>query len=279
MQKNIPLFIAFEGIDAAGKDTLLNMLLPLFFDENLHSTVFISKGQEVLRTREPTTKSKYSQQIQDFLNGKQLNNINDIQTLCLKDRLEHSQEIKAALAKKQIILCSRYDLSTYAYFNSEATLANNSQATAFKNYDDIYKQHNYNKEGGAIIPDITFFFDLNEEVAFKRLIQRNYGDLLSKKAIDIIVKEKISIELLQRFEKILLNKETLKKLKHLLKSVDIFETLTTMKKVRENYQTVIQFLKEQDNRNIQIINGNQEKHNILKNIEIIIKDYISKHYE
>ena len=61
------LLIAFEGIDGAGKDTFLNAILPGFYTEG--HALYLSKHQEVVRTKEPTYYTAEGKRLVDFFRG------------------------------------------------------------------------------------------------------------------------------------------------------------------------------------------------------------------
>ena len=56
-----------------------------------------------------------------------------------------------------MVLCSRYDVSTYAYQGSAGT------------WHDMYKRHGYGNKGGVIIPSVTVFLDVTAERAMRRI--------------------------------------------------------------------------------------------------------------
>ena len=168
-----PLFLTFEGIDGSGKDTVINSLFPLFYDESklLSSPILMNKFQNVLRTREPTLNTAAGQKIIKQLHDKTLlrQPKKQILNIYLADRKQHSQELKKYLEQKTTILCSRYDLSTYAY-QGEAKKKKEDDIS----FTEIFNSHDYNSS--TLVPNLTFYYDLSAEQALKRIHSRNYSD-------------------------------------------------------------------------------------------------------
>ena len=163
MPQRPPQFIALEGLDGSGKDTVLAGLFPLFFDDTLKSPLYISKYHDVLRTREPTTNSRAGRSIRKKLEDGSLANrpVAEVTSLYIEDRIEHSKKIRIFLNQGCTVLSSRYDLSTYAY-----------QTAMGEHFDRIYEKHRYGEESGALIPDTTLFFQLDADEAWNRIEKR-----------------------------------------------------------------------------------------------------------
>ncbi len=212
--------IVFEGIDACGKDTLINELFPLFFSEKL--PLLISKYQEILKTREPTFQTNSGKKLIHFLNSKPLKKnqkkkrINDY----INDRIRHSLFIKTFLKRNGIVLCSRYDLSTYAYQGLQEDF-----------FEKIYKKHRYFSKKGTHIPNVTFFLKINPEQAYKRIKQRSHPK-------------------------------------------EVFDNLASLKEISKRYLKSIEFLRQKDARHIQVLNANQSKEKLIKQVIIYLKKMI-----
>jgi len=157
MNKN--LFIAFEGVDGCGKDTQLNNLVEILREENSPIS-FGNKYNTIWTTREPTKITKSGVEIAKLIRNREVGG-DEATKYFIKDRCEHSKIIKGILEHSHV-LSSRYDFSTFLY-----------QTTQGQDFNEIYKMHKYNEKDGALIPDLTLVFNLPEEVAFKRLSQRN----------------------------------------------------------------------------------------------------------
>lgn len=150
-----PLFITFEGIDGAGKDTQLHRLAELIRE----GKPFGSKYANIWITREPTKMTQAGTTISHLIRQRQVSAEEAIKYY-VDDRKEHTQYIKKIL-KHSYVLCSRYDLSTLSY-----------QMTQGANFEDLYKIHEFGKDKGCIIPDITLVFDVPVSVALERISSR-----------------------------------------------------------------------------------------------------------
>ena len=156
MSKNY--FIAFEGIDGCGKDTQLHKLVEAIKEDDGHP--FGNKYSNIWVTREPTKITKSGIQISNLIRERDVSG-EEATELFVQDRIEHSKIIGDVI-KHSHILTSRYDLSTLSY-----------QMTQGIDFDFIYNLHNYGKDTGAIIPDLTIVFDLPVDIAIQRTNSRN----------------------------------------------------------------------------------------------------------
>lgn len=121
-------FILFEGLDGCGKTTIIHEL----------AKVFRKKNMSVFETQEPTKNIEKK-----------------ISFNFISDRVEHSKEIKKQINDNKIVLCNRYDISTYLYQKD--------------NLFDIYVWHNAKK---LIYPKYTFILDIPPEIAISRINSR-----------------------------------------------------------------------------------------------------------
>ncbi len=161
-------FIVLEGIDGAGKDTLLENLLMELKKSNLSnedSESWLSFDNHL--TFEPN-ESIYADKIKEYLANKtERVGARDNELLAgwfILDRKEHTKRIKEKLTQRNVF-CNRYDLSTYAYQAENGNLLND--------FAKIYELHQYGQEGGCLIPEVTFFLDLNVNVALERIEARS----------------------------------------------------------------------------------------------------------
>lgn len=142
------LFITFEGIDGCGKTTQLNLL----------KDYLISKGRDVILTREPGGKG-LGEKIREIL----LNYDGEVSSqseafLFLADRAQNIDVIvKPAIEEGKVVLCDRHIDSTIAYQGygrgvdiERLQLLNNIATSDFK-------------------PDLTFVFDIDVETALSRV--------------------------------------------------------------------------------------------------------------
>ena len=167
-------FIVLEGIDGSGKDALIGALLAKIkkirslnenSKENSKSWLLLDNHS----TFEPNN-SPYASKIRHYLVNEETNKDNKLlMKWFIADRKWHMQEIKAKLANENVF-CIRYDLSTYAYQSENRDL--------LSSFTEIYASHQYYSEGycsegGCLIPDVTFFLDLDIDLALERIKQRN----------------------------------------------------------------------------------------------------------
>lgn len=146
------LFITFEGVEGAGKTTLIKKLVAFFAE----------KQRDVFLTREPGGSEL----------GKKLRSIilNADEKICpsaelflfLADRSQHVEEcIKPALKAGKIVLCDRFIDSTIAY-------------QGYGRGMDIAQLTNFNTVAtGGLEPHLTFLLDLLPERGLKRAKERN----------------------------------------------------------------------------------------------------------
>lgn len=150
--KQTGLFISLEGIEGAGKTTLMQKML----------AYFQSRGKEVLLTREPGGSELGKKLRSIILNAEEKICPASELFLFLADRAEHVQTcIKPALAQGKIVLCDRFIDSTVAY-------------QGYGRGMDIAELEMLNKLAtGGIKPDLTLILDLEPEVGLARANARN----------------------------------------------------------------------------------------------------------
>jgi dTMP kinase len=141
-------FIAFEGIDGAGKSTLIKSI----------NEKYLAEGIATHLTAEPT-KNYIGTYIREILTGKREGDEKTIASLFLADRIDHITHseygILHILEKGIHVLCDRYYLSSYAYHvpyvSMDWVIAANSICAAICR------------------PDMTFYIDIPVEESMKRL--------------------------------------------------------------------------------------------------------------
>ncbi len=145
------MFITFEGIDASGKTTQVDLL----------ETELKESGARVLRTRQPggTQIGQIIRQI--LLNPDHTQLVAEAEVLLyMADRIQHIKEvILPALDDGQIVLCDRYHDATLAYQGGGRQL----DLSWLKPIQDKH----------LITPDMTFWFDISVEDSQERLQKRN----------------------------------------------------------------------------------------------------------
>jgi dTMP kinase len=165
------LFIAFEGIDGAGKSSLIKKIEGKFETINAKTHV----------TAEPT-KNYIGIHIREILNGEREGDEKTIASLFLADRIDHLTHREYGILSKlnhgEVVLCDRYYLSSYAYHVPHVTLdwviAANSICSALKR------------------ADITFFIDISVKESLRRLAA-------SGKSLDKFENEKRIMEVKENY--------------------------------------------------------------------------------
>ena len=148
-------FITFEGIEGAGKSTLIEFI----------EKFLLEKGCRVIKTREPGG-TKIGEQIREIL----LNNKNYIEDdaellLMFAARAQHIKEvIFPALESKHIVLCDRFTDASYAYQGGGRGI----EASRI-NLLEKWVQ-------GDLTPDLTMLLDLDVNVGMKRTVNRGKTD-------------------------------------------------------------------------------------------------------
>ncbi len=146
------ILIVFEGIDGTGKSTQLDLL----------AKSLKSQGHSVITTREPTN-GTYGQKIRSLYENRGDVTKEEELELFLQDRREHVRTLlEPGLAKKNIILCDRYFLSTIAY-----------QGAAGFDIIDIAKKNYF-----APKPNLAILFEMSPKVSIDRITNRR-GDTLN----------------------------------------------------------------------------------------------------
>lgn len=146
------MFITIEGIEGAGKTSLLPGL----------AEYFRASGRSVLTTREPGGSSLGRHLREYLLNPAEHPNEEAELFLFLADRAQHVAEvIRPALDRGQVVLCDRYADSTIAYqgdgrgLDHSTLIRLNALAT------------------GNLWPDRTFVLDMDVESALLRACKRD----------------------------------------------------------------------------------------------------------
>ncbi len=142
------LFITFEGADGCGKTTQIELLKEYLDKKNIGNIL----------TREPGG-SDLGVHLRKILLHYEAPVSNVAETfLYLADRAQHIEyKIKPALEEGKVVLCDRHTDSTLAYqgYGRE------------QNLDEIKHLNKIATQG--LVPDLTIVFDVETEVAQKRL--------------------------------------------------------------------------------------------------------------
>lgn len=150
------LFVTIEGIEGAGKSTLIDGL----------ATALRSQNNNVITTREPGG-TRLGKSIRELLLAQSDTKIDPRAELLLfaADRAQHIQElILPALTSGAIVICDRFTDSTLAYQGSGRGLDSNL----------LTQICNVATEG--LLPQLTFLLDLDPEIGLTRAKTRAAGN-------------------------------------------------------------------------------------------------------
>lgn len=143
-------FIVFEGGDKSGKSTQIE----------LARKYLLALGKKVLLTREPGGQgSVIAEKIRDIILDKSHQNMDKRSELLLflASRAQHVIEVvKPALEQGRVVLCDRFDGSTFAYQGA----ARNIDAQTIQFMNDWAKY--------GLEPDLVLYLDISPEEAEER---------------------------------------------------------------------------------------------------------------
>jgi len=172
--------ITFEGIEACGKSTQINLLYNYLKKNNV----------KCIKTREPGG-TKLAEKIRSLI-IRDLKNNEDILTellLLFAARSNHFKKIKSYLNKGYIVLCDRYIDSTYAYQYYE-------QGQSLKFINSIQK-----KIDEGLSPKITFLLDIPPKISKQRINLRKKIDRFDMYNINKLSKLRKSFDKLSKKHK------------------------------------------------------------------------------
>jgi len=153
------MFIAVDGIDGAGKTTLVRQLADLLAP--LHP----------LCTKEPTDNSKWGQKLRSAATEGRLPRDKELEYFHL-DRIHHLEnEIKPALDAGRLVITDRYVDSTLAF-----------QAQTAEEADEMYEK----MVGEILVPDITFILRCPVEKGLSRVRSRDGENLTHYENEDVL---------------------------------------------------------------------------------------------
>lgn len=157
-------FISIEGPDGSGKSTQIKLM----------KDYFINKGFKVIETREPGGTS-ISEKIRDIILDTQNTQMSPIAEALLyaasRAQLVH-EIIKPSIYEGKVVICDRYVDSSIVYQG----IARGIGVDVVSAINDIAIQ--------GIMPDLTFLFDIDPEVALSRKITSTVADRLELEALD-----------------------------------------------------------------------------------------------
>ncbi len=161
---NRGLFVTVEGTDGSGKTTQITKMRE-------HLT---SMGCEVLLTREPGG-TRISENIRSIILDPEYTEMSDTAELLLYSAARAQlveQVIRPAIEKNVTVICDRYVDSFYAYQGFGRGIA----------LDRLENVTNIAISG--LMPDITFFLDLDPEIGLKRRMESTGSDRIENELMD-----------------------------------------------------------------------------------------------
>jgi dTMP kinase len=157
------LFITLEGGDGAGKTTQINNI----------EQFFTEKGYSVMRTREPGG-TRISEKLRDILLDRENSEMSPVTEMLIyaAARAQHvNEKILPALGRGEVVICDRFVDSSVAYQGYGRELG------------DMVAGVNSNATGG-LIPDITFWLDIDPEAGRARASKAGELDRLELEKSD-----------------------------------------------------------------------------------------------
>lgn len=150
---NNPKFITFEGGEGSGKSTQSRKLYEYL----------VLKGIKVIHTRE-VGGTKEAEEIRNLLIHQHLYHVSELM-LVMAARYEHINKlIVPALRDGYTVICDRFVDSTACY-----------QAGDNLTIEDIFDLHNKlmraSDDHRVVMPDVTFFMDVEPQIGIKRSFQ------------------------------------------------------------------------------------------------------------
>lgn len=158
------LFITVEGTDGSGKTTQIGFM----------NDYFKNAGHEVLLTREPGG-TRISEKVRSLILEPDYTEMANITEFLLysaaRAQLVH-EVIRPSLEKGMIVVCDRYVDSSFAYQGYGRGL----DLKVLENISDFAI--------GGLLPDITFFFDLDPETALNRRLASTLSDRIENERLE-----------------------------------------------------------------------------------------------
>ncbi len=158
------LFITVEGTDGSGKTTQIKLM-----EQFLNDT-----GIDVVLSREPGG-TEISEMIRDLILDPRNSDISPLTEMMLyaAARAQHvSQVIRPALENGKYVICDRFVDSSYAYQGC-------GRGVDLKTVADVNRA-----AVDGVVPDITFFLDLDPRLAIERRIKSTGADRIEQEKMD-----------------------------------------------------------------------------------------------
>ncbi|HIF51067.1 MAG TPA: dTMP kinase [Thiotrichaceae bacterium] len=150
------LFITLEGVEGAGKSTLMSYV----------AEILSNSGKDVLQTREPGG-TKTGEQIRNILLNRNNITVTDDTELLLMfaARAQHISEIiLPALSSGKVVLCDRFTDASYAYQGGGRGI----ETSRIETLEEWVQQ--------GLKPNLTLLFDLDVETGLRRAGNRSEAD-------------------------------------------------------------------------------------------------------
>jgi dTMP kinase len=173
------LFVTLEGVEGAGKSTLMSYI----------AEIFSEAGNDVIQTREPGG-TKTGEQIRNILLDSNNINVTDDTELLLMfaARSQHiSEVICPALSLGKVVICDRFTDASYAYQGGGRGI----DVSRIQVLEDWVQK--------GLKPNLTLLFDLDVETGLRRAGKRSEADRFEQEEIGFF--ERIRACYLERAEK------------------------------------------------------------------------------
>jgi dTMP kinase len=160
------LFISFEGIDGAGKSTHIDRVAQLFRQA----------GRAVVLTREPGG-TPLSEKLRELVLHEPMDALTEA-LLMFAARREHLvQVIEPALARGDVVLCDRFTDATFAYQGG-------GRGFDWQVLAQLERMVQALPDGALRQPKLTVWFDLDPQIAAKRLASARVPDKFESQPAD-----------------------------------------------------------------------------------------------
>ena len=158
-------FITFEGIDGAGKSSHIEPL----------ATALRAGGERVVCTREPGG-TALAEKLRELVLHESMGGVTET-LLVFAARRDHVERVVApALERGDTVLCDRFTDATFAYqgYGRGQSLETLATLEAWVH--------------GSLRPDLTFWFDIDPELAAKRRAQARAADRFEAEDVAFFVR-------------------------------------------------------------------------------------------
>lgn len=162
------LFITVEGTDGSGKTTQIKLMEQYLKD----------MGNDVVLSREPGG-TRISEMIRDLILDPENKDISPLTEMMLyaAARAQHvSQVIRPAIESGKCVICDRFVDSSYAYQGC-------GRGVDLKTIADVNRA-----AIDGVVPDITFFLDLDPRVAMERRVKSTGADRIEQEKMDFHIR-------------------------------------------------------------------------------------------